>query len=141
MSYLNAPSRRVADRLPVRVAEYDVTVPGVGGETVPELYCLASTLPGHQQFPAGAIWEACPQRWPASETSIGENKTTATGTAGSAAPWTRLSWATGSTGYARSTEHSDLLSTGRTRSMSLMRWLWQHLPKGHRHQVPDRHAS
>jgi len=79
MSYLNAPSRRVADRLPVRVAEHNVTVPGPDGETVSELYCLASTLLDHQQFPAEAIREAYPQRWSASETTIGENKTTVTG--------------------------------------------------------------
>lgn len=77
MSYLNAPSRRVADRLPVRVAEHNVTVPGA--EAVSELYCLATTLLDHQQFPAGAIREAYPQRWSASETTIGENKTTLTG--------------------------------------------------------------
>jgi len=69
MSYLNAPSRRVADRLPVRVAGHNVTVPG--GETVSELYCLATTLPGHQRFPAEQVREAYPQRWSASETTIG----------------------------------------------------------------------
>lgn len=79
MSYLNAPGRRVADRLPVRVVEHNVTVPGPGGETVSELYCLASTLLDHQRFPAEAIREAYPQRWSASETTIGENKTTLTG--------------------------------------------------------------
>ena len=79
MSYLNAPSRRVAGRLPVRVVEHNVTVPGPGGGTVSELYCLASTLLDHQQFPAEAIREAYPQRWSASETTIGENKTTVTG--------------------------------------------------------------
>ena len=51
MSYLNAPGR-AADRLPVRVAEHNVTVPGSGGETVSELYCLATTLLDHQRFPA-----------------------------------------------------------------------------------------
>jgi Insertion element 4 transposase N-terminal len=77
MSYLNAPGGRAAGRLPVRVVEHNVTVPG--GETVSELYCLASTLLDHQQFPAEAIREAYPQRWSASETTIGENKTTVTG--------------------------------------------------------------
>jgi Insertion element 4 transposase N-terminal len=79
MSYLNAPGGRVADRLPVRVAEHNVTVPGPDGETVSELYCLASTLLDHEQFPAEAIRQAYPQRWSASETTIGENKTTVTG--------------------------------------------------------------
>jgi hypothetical protein len=63
----------------VRVAGHNVTVPGPGGETVSELYCLASTLLDHQKFPAEAIREAYPQRWSASETTIGENKTTVTG--------------------------------------------------------------
>jgi hypothetical protein len=86
MSYLNAHGRRAADRLPVRAAGHNVTVPGAGGGTVSELYCLASTLPGHQQFPAEAIREACPRRWPASETTIGENKTTVTGAGPPAGP-------------------------------------------------------
>lgn len=86
MSYLNAPGRRPADRLPVRVVEHNVTVPGPGGETVSELYCLASTLLDHQQFPAEAIREAYPQRWSASETTIGENKTTVTGAGPPAGP-------------------------------------------------------
>jgi hypothetical protein len=84
MSYLNAPSRRVADRLPVRVVEHNVTVPG--GETVSELYCLATTLLDYQRFPAEAIREAYPQRWSASETTIGENKTTVTGAGPSTGP-------------------------------------------------------
>ena len=86
MSYLNAPGGRAADRLPVRVAGHNVTVPGSGGETVPELYCLATTLLDHQRFPAEAIREACPQRWSASETTIGENKTTVTGAGPSTGP-------------------------------------------------------
>jgi len=86
MSYLNAPSRRVADRLPVRVVEHNVTVPGPDAETVSELYCLATTLLDHQRFPAEAIREAYPQRWSASETTIGENKTTVTGAGPSAGP-------------------------------------------------------
>jgi len=88
MSCLNAPGGRAADRLPVRVIEHNVTVPvpGPDGDTVPELYCLASTLPDHEKFPAEAIREACPQRWSASETTIGENKTTVTGAGPSAGP-------------------------------------------------------
>ena len=84
MSYLNAPGRRAAGRLPVRVIEHNATVPGPGGETVSELYCLASTLLDHQKFPAEQVREACPQRWSASETTIGENKTTVTGAGPSA---------------------------------------------------------
>jgi hypothetical protein len=86
MSYLNARSRRAADRLPVRVVEHNVTVPGPGGGTVSELYCLATTLLDHQQFPAEQVREAYPQRWSASETTIGENKTTVTGAGPSTGP-------------------------------------------------------
>src|SRR5258708_6380970 len=86
MSYLNAPSRRVADRLPVRVVEHNVPVPGPDAETVSELSCLATTLLDPQRFPAEAIREAYPQRWRASETTIGENKTTVTGARPSAGP-------------------------------------------------------
>lgn len=84
MSYLNAPSRTVADRLPVRVVEHHVAIPGT--EEVSELYCLATTLLDHQAFPAEAIREAYPRRWSASETTIGENKTTVTGAGPSTGP-------------------------------------------------------
>jgi Insertion element 4 transposase N-terminal/Transposase DDE domain len=84
MSYLNAPTRRVADRLPVRVVEHHATIPGT--EEVSELYCLASTLLDHQAFPAEAIRDAYPRRWSASETTIGENKTTVTGAGPSTGP-------------------------------------------------------
>src|SRR5260221_3652604 len=82
------PSRWVADRLPVRLVEHNVTVtvPGPDAETVSELYCLATTLLDHQRFPAEAIREAYPQRWSASETTIAENKTTVTGAGPSAGP-------------------------------------------------------
>jgi Insertion element 4 transposase N-terminal/Transposase DDE domain len=84
MSYLNAPSRKACDALPVRVVEHNVTVPGTG--EVSELYCLASTLLDHERFPAEQIRQAYPQRWSASETTIGENKTTMTGAGPSTGP-------------------------------------------------------
>jgi hypothetical protein len=84
MSYLNAPSRKVCDRLPVRVVEHNVTIPG--SQDVSELYCLAGTLTDHERFPAEQIREAYPQRWSASETTIGENKTTMTGAGPSTGP-------------------------------------------------------
>ncbi len=62
--------------LTVRVVEYDVAVPGTDG--VSELFCLATTLLDWQTHPAQAICDAYPQRWSASETTIGENKTTIT---------------------------------------------------------------
>src|SRR5258708_4029330 len=59
--------------------------------------------------------------WPAARGPQGERGfLLVPGTAGSAAPWTRLSWGTGSTGYARSRGQSDWLSTGRKQSKSLM---------------------
>jgi hypothetical protein len=84
MSYLNAPSRRKADRLPVRVTEHSVLVPGTG--TVSELYCLATTLLDHEKFPAERVREAYPRRWSAAETTIGENKSTMTGAGPSTGP-------------------------------------------------------
>lgn len=84
MSYLNAPSRKVCDRLPVRVVEHNLTIPA--SQDVSELYCLASTLTDHERFPAEQIREAYPQRWSASETTIGENKTTMTGAGPSTGP-------------------------------------------------------
>jgi Insertion element 4 transposase N-terminal/Transposase DDE domain len=66
----------VRDRILVRVVEYNVEVPGRDG--VSELFCLATTLLDWQAYPATAVCEAYPERWSASETTIGENKTTIT---------------------------------------------------------------
>ena len=60
----------------VRVVEYNVEVDGSDG--VSELFCLATTLLDHQAYPAEAVVAAYPQRWSASETTIGENKSTVT---------------------------------------------------------------
>jgi hypothetical protein len=60
----------------VRVVEYNVEVPGIDG--VSELFCLATTLTDGQAYPATEICAAYPQRWSASETTIGENKSTIT---------------------------------------------------------------
>jgi hypothetical protein len=87
VSYLNAPSGKVPDRLPVRVVEHTALIPGT--EQVSELYCLASTLLDHQVVPAEAIRDAYPKRWSASETTIGENKTTMTGAGPSTGPIVR----------------------------------------------------
>jgi hypothetical protein len=72
-SYLTSPDRK--DRLPVRVVEYDVTLPEDG---VSELFCLATTLLDHKAYPAARIAGLYPKRWSASETTIGENKSTIT---------------------------------------------------------------
>jgi hypothetical protein len=74
LAYLNAPDRRSV--LMVRVVEYNAE--GVGREEVSELFCLATTLLDCQAYPAEEICGAYPDRWSASETTIGENKTTIT---------------------------------------------------------------
>jgi hypothetical protein len=57
VSWLNAPSGKKADRLPVRVC----------------------TLLDEVMVPAGVLRDAYPNRWTASETTFGENKATITG--------------------------------------------------------------
>jgi hypothetical protein len=73
-SYLRSRDRR--RRLTVRVVEYDITL-GDDGE-VSELFCIATTLLDHGAYPADDIAEAYRQRWSASETAIGECKSTIT---------------------------------------------------------------
>ena len=65
LAFLDAP-----DRLSVLMV-YNVEVDGSDG--VSELFCLATTLLDHQAYPAEAVVAAYPQRWSASETTIGEN--------------------------------------------------------------------
>lgn len=74
LAYLNAPDRRSV--LMVRVVEYNVEA--AGRDEVSELFCLATTLLDYRAYPAREICDAYPQRWSASETTIGENKTTIT---------------------------------------------------------------
>jgi hypothetical protein len=74
LAYLDAPDRLSV--LLLRVVEYDVEVPGTDG--VSELFCLATTLLDWRTHPAQAVCDAYPQRWSASETTIGENKSTIT---------------------------------------------------------------
>jgi hypothetical protein len=73
LSYLRSRDRR--RRLTVRVVEYDVTLPD---GSVSELFCLVSTLTDHERIPAADIAEVYRQRWSASETTIGECKSTIT---------------------------------------------------------------
>jgi hypothetical protein len=79
MSWLNAPSGKKEDRLPVRVAEHSALVPGPDGEEVSETCTLITTLPDHEAVPAGQVQEAYLTRWSASETTFGENKATIAG--------------------------------------------------------------
>ena len=70
MSWLNAPSGKEQDRLPVRVAEHNAIMPrGDGKEEVSETCTVITTLLDHQAAPAEAVREAYLTRWSASETS------------------------------------------------------------------------
>jgi hypothetical protein len=80
LSWLNAPSGKKTDRLPVRVAEHNAVMPGEGGsEAVSEACTVITTLLDHQAAPAEAVREAYLTRWSASETTFGEDKSTITG--------------------------------------------------------------
>ncbi|MGH3211940.1 MAG: transposase domain-containing protein [Trebonia sp.] len=80
MSWLNAPSGKEADRLPVRVAEHNAVMPGPGGkEQVSETCTVITTLLDHEGAPAGAVRDAYLTRWSASETTFGEDKATIAG--------------------------------------------------------------
>jgi hypothetical protein len=59
MSWLNAPSGKKEDRLPVRVSEHSALVPGPDGEEEASETCtLITTLLDHEAVPAGEIQEA-----------------------------------------------------------------------------------
>ena len=79
LSWLNAPSGKTGDRLPVRVAEHNVVLPCGDGKDVCETCTLITTLLDHHEVDAGQIRGACHSRWPASETTFGEDKTTIVG--------------------------------------------------------------
>ena len=80
MTWLNAPSGKKADRLPVRAAEHNVTMPGADGEEQASETCtVITTLLDHEAAPAGQVRDAYLTRWSASETTFGEDKSTITG--------------------------------------------------------------
>jgi hypothetical protein len=80
MTWLNAPSGRKADRLPVRAAEHNAVLPaGDGGEQVSETCTIITTLLDEQAAPAKAVREAYLTRWSAAETTFGEDKATIAG--------------------------------------------------------------
>jgi len=79
ITYLNAPSGKKADRLPVRVAEHNAVLPCGDGEAVSETWTLATTLLDHTAASAEEIRQAYLARWPASETTFGQDKATITG--------------------------------------------------------------
>ena len=89
LTYLDEPDRhRAGDRLPLRVAEHNVVLPGSDDE-VPETYTIATTLLDHRAADAETLRAAYPMRWSASETTIGENKTTVTGAGPATTPCLR----------------------------------------------------
>ena len=80
VTWLNAPSGKKADRLPVRAAGHNVTMPGVDGqELVSETCTVITTLLDHEAAPADTVRDACLTRWGAAETTSGEDKSTITG--------------------------------------------------------------
>jgi hypothetical protein len=80
MSWLNAPSGKEQDRLPVRVTEHNAIMPRAGGtEEVSETCTVITTLLDHRAAPADQVRETYLTRWSASETTFGEDKTTITG--------------------------------------------------------------
>ena len=79
LSYLNAPGGKKADRLPVRVTEHNVVMPCGDGETVSETCTLVTTLLDRTAATAGQVCQAYLARWPASETTFGQDKATIRG--------------------------------------------------------------
>ena len=77
LTWLNAPSGKKADRLPVRAAEHSAILPGTDGPS--ETCTIITTLLDHAGAPADQVREAYLTRWSASETTFGEDKTTITG--------------------------------------------------------------
>ena len=80
LTWLNAPSGKKADRLPVRVTEHNAVMPSGGGkEEVSETCTVITTLLDHRAAAPEAVRETYLTRWSASETTFGEDKTTITG--------------------------------------------------------------
>ncbi|HXZ71020.1 MAG TPA: hypothetical protein VEH31_09155 [Streptosporangiaceae bacterium] len=80
LSWLNAPSGKKEDRLPVRAAEHNAIMPSGGGkEEVSETCTVITTLLDHEAAPANQVRDTYLTRWSASETTFGEDKTTITG--------------------------------------------------------------
>jgi hypothetical protein len=80
MTWLNAPSGRKQDRLPVRAAEHNVIMPAADGEEEASETCtVITTLLDHRAAPADQVRDTYLTRWSASETTFGEDKTTITG--------------------------------------------------------------
>jgi len=80
MTWLNAPSGKKEDRLPVRAAEHNAIIPsGDGAEEASETCTVITTLLDHKAAPAEAVRDTYLTRWSAAETTFGEDKTTIAG--------------------------------------------------------------
>jgi hypothetical protein len=79
LTWLNAPSGKKDDRLPVRAAEHNAVLPCGDGEEVSETCTLITTLLDSRAAPADAVRQTYLTRWSASETTFGEDKATITG--------------------------------------------------------------
>jgi Insertion element 4 transposase N-terminal len=80
LTWLNAPSGKKEDRLPVRVTEHNAILPsGDGTQEASETCTVITTLLDHQAAPADQVRDTYLTRWSASETTFGEDKTTITG--------------------------------------------------------------
>jgi hypothetical protein len=80
MTWLNAPSGKKEDRLPVRVTEHSALMPSADGkEAVPETCTVITTLLDHEAAPAGQVRDAYLTRRSAAETTFGEDKATIAG--------------------------------------------------------------
>lgn len=132
-------------RIPVRVVEYDVKVPGPGGAG-DELYALATTLTDWQAYPAAELAACYPDRWAAVETVIGEDKSAITGAGPSRGPILRSSsphqvtqemWA-----WITATQlvriHGCHASPGATSGVLSCPPLW---PQQNIHTTPNRHSG
>jgi Insertion element 4 transposase N-terminal len=75
MTWLNAPSGKEADRLPVRAAEHNVILPAGDGRQEPSETCtIITTLLDHEEAPADQVRGTYLTRWSAAETTFGEDK-------------------------------------------------------------------
>jgi transposase IS4-like protein len=80
MTWLNAPSGKKEERLPVRAAEHNAIIPsGDGAEEASETCTVITTLLDHKAAPAEAVRDTYLTRWSAAETTFGEDKTTIAG--------------------------------------------------------------
>src|SRR5208282_2102846 len=80
LTWLNAPSGKKADRLPITAPDHHAVLPrGVGEEEVSETCTVITTLLDHGAAPADQVRDTYLTRWSASETTFGEDKTTITG--------------------------------------------------------------